>query len=66
MATHSSVFAWRIPSTENSGRLQYMGLQELDMTEVTEHHFWQSLHMLTWSSEKKIIYFQMNSVKTTH
>ena len=25
MATHSGIFAWRIPRTEESGRLQYMG-----------------------------------------
>ena len=28
MATHSSIFAWRIPRTEEPGRLQSMGLQE--------------------------------------
>ena len=33
MATHSSILAWRIPWTEEPGRLQSMGLQELDMTE---------------------------------
>ena len=27
MATHSSVIAWRIPWTEEPGRLQFMGLQ---------------------------------------
>ena len=27
MATHSSVLAWRIPWTEEPGRLQSMGLQ---------------------------------------
>ena len=32
MATHSSVFAWRIPWTEDPGRLQYTGSQESDMT----------------------------------
>ena len=32
MATHSSISAWRIPRTEETGRLQYMGLQESDMT----------------------------------
>ena len=32
MATHSSILAWRIPQTEDPGRLQSMGLQELDMT----------------------------------
>ena len=32
MATHSSILAWRIPWTEESGRLQSMGSQELDTT----------------------------------
>ena len=29
MATHSSILAWRIPQTEEPGRLQSMGLQRL-------------------------------------
>ena len=32
MATHSSILAWRIPWTEEPGRLQFMGCKELDMT----------------------------------
>ena len=28
MATHSSILAWRIPWTEDPGRLQSMGLQK--------------------------------------
>ena len=32
MATHSSILAWRIPWTEEPGRLQTMGSQELDTT----------------------------------
>ena len=32
MATHSSILAWRIPWTEEPGRLQFMGWQELDTT----------------------------------
>ena len=32
MATLSSVLAWRIPWTEEFGRLQSMGLQESDTT----------------------------------
>ena len=28
MATHSSILAWEIPRTEESGRLQSMGLQK--------------------------------------
>ena len=31
-ATHSSILAWRIPWTEEPGRLQFMGSQELDMS----------------------------------
>ena len=30
MATHSSVLAWRIPWTEQPGRLQSMGSQRLE------------------------------------
>ena len=30
MATHSSILAWRIPWTENPGRLQSMGCKESD------------------------------------
>ena len=33
MATHPSILAWRIPWTEESGGLQPMGHNELDMTE---------------------------------
>ena len=32
MATGSSILAWKIPWTEESGGLQSMGLQELYMT----------------------------------
>ena len=32
MATHSGILAWRIPWTEEPGRLQSMGFQELDTT----------------------------------
>ena len=33
MTTHSSILAWKIPWTEERGRLQSMVSQELDMTE---------------------------------
>ena len=36
-ATHSSIPTWEIPWTEEPGGLHSVGLQELDMTEVTEH-----------------------------
>ena len=33
METHSSTLAWKIPWTEEPGRLQSMGREELDTTE---------------------------------
>ena len=33
MATHSSIFVWRIPWTGEPGRLQSMESKESDMTE---------------------------------
>ena len=32
IAIHSSILVWEISRTEEPGRLQFMGLQELDMT----------------------------------
>ena len=29
LATHSSILAWRIPRTEEPGRLQFMGFQRV-------------------------------------
>ena len=37
MATYSSIFAWRIPWTEEPGGYSPWGLKESDSTEVTEH-----------------------------
>ena len=37
MATHSSILAWRIPWTEEPGRLQPLGLQKLEHDLATEH-----------------------------
>ena len=30
MATHSTILAWKIPQTEEPGRLQSMGLQRVE------------------------------------
>ena len=38
MATHSSTLAWRIPWTEEPGRLQSMGSLESDTTEQLPFH----------------------------
>ena len=39
MAPHSSILGWKIPWTEEPGRLQSMGLLESDMTEQLHFHF---------------------------
>ena len=39
MVPHSSTLAWRIPWTEEPGRLQSMGSLELDTTERLPFHF---------------------------
>ena len=38
-ATQSSTLAWKIPWTEEPGRLLSMGLQRVDMTEQLHFHF---------------------------
>ena len=35
MATHSSIFAWRIPRMERNGRLQSMGSQRVGHNRMT-------------------------------
>ena len=42
MATHSSTLAWKIPWTEEPGRLQSMGLQKV-------RHHWVTSHSLSLS-----------------
>ena len=39
MATHSSVLAWEIPGTEESGGLQSLGLQRVrhDSSDLAQH-----------------------------
>ena len=38
MATHSSILAWKIPGSEEPGRLQSMESQESDRTWQLDHH----------------------------
>ena len=44
MATHSSIFAWRIPWTEKSGRLQPKGLQRDEHNWATNPQKWKRQH----------------------
>ena len=46
MATHSSILAWRILWTEESGGLQSMGCKESDTTEATRTFTFAVLSLL--------------------
>ena len=48
MAAHSSILAWRIPWTEESGGLQPMGLQESDTTEQLDTHTHTHTHRISY------------------
>ena len=54
MATHSSILAWRIPWTEEPGRLQSMGLQESDMTERLTAHTVKGFRIVSEAKEKAL------------
>ena len=61
MATHSNIFAWRIPWTEEPGELQFMGLQRI-------RHNWATAH--TWNVDTCLAFLPEflvtdNSVQTT-
>ena len=43
MATHSSILAWKIPWTEEPGKLQSTGSQESDTTERPKTHSTQCI-----------------------
>ena len=57
MATHSSIFAWRIPWIVEPGGPQSMRSQELDMTEATVpthcKQYWSSMPMGSLAIQKK-------------
>ena len=56
LATHSSTLAWKIPWTEEPGRLHSMGLQRV------EHNLVTSLHL--GCTQFNIWYFHYNSVES--
>ena len=67
LATHSTVLAWRIPWTEEPGRLQSVGLQRVRHTWASLHYFrgdaeWISLSI---SFEQKLEWYKEMSSKCT-
>ena len=52
LATHSSILAWKIPWTEETGRLQSMGRKE---SATTEHILVPYRHNSMWFSDIQLI-----------
>ena len=55
MATHSSILAWKIPWTEDTGRLQSMGLQRVVHYWATSLNFTSSLEGELWTNLDSIL-----------
>ena len=53
MATHSSTLAWKIPWTEEPGRLQSMGLQTVRHNWVTSFHYVELIYSRGIAHERK-------------
>jgi len=50
MATYSGILAWKIPWTQEPGRLQSTGPQESDMTYQLNHH-----HQRIYMGSRKMV-----------
>ena len=60
MATHSSILAWRIPWTEESGKVQSIGSKRV-------RHNWSNLALTDWSTFHTLTcYLQFSSVEFSH
>ena len=55
MVTHSSILAWRIPRTEESGGLYSSRLLRIRYDRVTNIHFSLSLKTFTFIHQRKAI-----------
>ena len=53
MANHSSILAWRIPRTEEPGRLQSMGLQRVRHDQVANTHTHEPIYSILEPSREK-------------
>ena len=62
MATHSSILAWKIPWTEEPGRLQSMGLQRVGHDWATSLHF---IHGDNYFNTDKILLHISKTTKYT-
>ena len=66
MATHSSILAWRIPLTEEPGRLQSMGLQRVvhDWSNLAQHSTAPRKETQTWALHWKFKFVSLGQPVT--
>ena len=57
MAAHSSILAWEIPRTEETGELQFMGSQESDTTNTLYPPLWDKEVSFPCTGSNMLIYF---------
>ena len=64
MATHSSILAWRIPWTDDTGRLLFLGCRELNTTERLILCITGSLCYIPEINKTLLINYQFSSVQS--
>ena len=62
MATHSTILAWKIPWTEELGRLQFMGLQGVRRDLATEQACPKNLVNVLRIFMKQLVCIELNKV----
>ena len=65
MATHPSILAWKIPWTEEPGRLQSVGLKESDMNEYTHIHCPYFIHCSSFGAIHKNKTFCQSTLRSS-
>ena len=66
MATHSSILTWRIPWTEEPGKLQFMGSQRVGHEWATNiphcvYYWWAEFHSLLLQERKRPLHPNLGS-----
>ena len=59
IATHSSILAWKIPWTEEPGRLQFLGLQRTGHDRATKH---STDDIYVYYEKRTILYPRVQSI----
>ena len=65
METHSNIHAWKIPWTEEPGRLQSIGCKESEITEVIQQYSYHHCTPLYLAHIRYLIYIHLNKSSLT-